>query len=101
MNIIKSFDTNVDVDVGIDEEDRSETTQDANSIASPRRATKAREVISMATDQNATKRSHDGIVHNGPRVRSSKIQRMSPSQDDINHSSSAAVLKSTFTGMIA
>ncbi len=96
INIIKSFEINVDVDVGIDEEDRGETTQDANSIASPR-ATKAREVISMATDQNATKRSHDSIVYNGPRVRSSKIQRMSPSEDDINHSSSAAILKRTFT----
>ncbi len=53
MNIIKSFDTNVDVDVGIDEEDQGEATQDANSIA-PLRVTKAREVISMATDQNAT-----------------------------------------------
>jgi len=100
MNIIKSFDTNVDVDVGIDEEDQGEATQDANSIA-PLRVTKAREVISMATDQNATKRSHDSIVHNGPRVRSSKIQRMTPSEDDINHSSSAAFLRSTFTGMIA
>ena len=101
MNIIKSSDTNVDVDVGIDEEDQGEATQDANSIA-PLRVTKAREVISMATDQNATKRSHDSIiVHNGPRVRSSKIQRMSPSEDGINHSSSAAILRSTFTGMIA
>ena len=100
MNIIKSSDTNVDVDVGIDEEDQGEATQDANSIA-PLRVTKAREVISMATDQNATKRSHDSIAYNGPRVRLSKIQRMSPSEDDINHSSSAAILKSTFTGMIA
>jgi hypothetical protein len=100
MNIIKSSDTNVDVDVGIDEEDQGEATQDANSIA-PLRVTKAREVISMATDQNATKRSHDSIAYNGPRVRSSKIQRMNPSEDDINHSSSAAILKSTFTGMIA
>ena len=81
-------------------EDQGNTTQDANSIA-PLRVTKARELISMATDQNATKRSHDSIAYNGPRVRSSKIQRMSPSEDDINHSSSAAILKSTFTGMIA
>jgi hypothetical protein len=81
-------------------EDQGNTTQDAKSITPPR-ATNARDITEISFNQNATKRSHDSIAYNGPRVRSSKIQRMSPSEDDINHSSSAAILKSTFTGMIA
>jgi hypothetical protein len=59
-------------------EDQGKTTQDANSIAPPR------DIIEIAFNRNATKRSHDSIVHNGPRVHSSKVQRMMSSPDDIN-----------------
>ncbi len=75
-------------------------TQDANSIAPPR-ATKARDIIEISFNRNATKHSHDSIVHHGARVHSSKVQRMMSSPDDMNQSSNAANLKSTFTGMTA
>jgi hypothetical protein len=81
-------------------EDQGKTTQDANSIAPPR-ATKARDITEISFNRNATKRSHDSIMHNGPRVHSSKVQRTINSLDEINQSSNAATLKRTFTGMTA
>jgi hypothetical protein len=81
-------------------EDQGKTTQDANNIAPPR-ATKARDITEISFNRNATKRSHDCIVHNGPRVHSSKVQRMMNSHDEINQSSNAAILKNTFSEVSA
>lgn len=40
-------------------------------------------------------------MHNGPRVQSSTVQRMMNSNDEINQSSNAAILKNTFSGVSA
>ena len=81
-------------------EDQGKTTQDAKGITPPR-AIKARDITEISFNRNATKRAHDSIVHNGPRVHSSKVQRMMNPPDEINQSSNAAILKNTFTGMTA
>jgi hypothetical protein len=81
-------------------EDQGNTTQDAKSITPPR-ATNARDITEISFNRNAIKRSHDSIVHNGPRVPSSKVQRMMNSHDEINQSSNAAILKNTFSGVSA
>ena len=81
-------------------EDQGNTTQDAKGITPPR-ATNARDITEISFNRNAIKRSHDSIVHNGPRVHSSKVQRMMNSHDEINQSSNAAILKNTFSGVSA
>ena len=81
-------------------EDQGKTTQDAKGIT-PHRAINARDITEISFNRNAIKRSHDSIVHNGPRVQSSKVQRMMNSQDEINQSSNAAILKNTFSEVSA
>ena len=81
-------------------EDQGKTTQDAKGIT-PHRAINARDITEISFNRNAIKRSHDSIVHNGPRVQSSKVQRMMNSHDEINQSSNAAILKNTFSEVSA
>ncbi len=54
----------------------------------------------IASDDNVTKRSHNAIVHTGHKVHPSKSQRITPT-DDLNQSSSAAPVQSTFGDMPA
>ena len=79
-------------------EDQGKTTQDAKGITPPR-ATKARDITEISFNRNAIKRSHDSIVHNGPRVHPSRSHMITT--EDLNQSSDAAILKNTFSGVTA
>ena len=79
-------------------EDQGKTTQDAKGITPPR-ATKARDITEISFNRNAIKRSHDSIVHNGPRVHPSRSHMITT--EDLNQSSNYAVVENTFSGMTA
>jgi hypothetical protein len=90
MNIIKNFDTNVDVDQRIDEEGRGSDAQGASSTVPPA-APNAQIARNVGEQKIANKRAHETIVVHGHKSHPSKAQRMSQSD---NHNQSGSVAAS-------
>ncbi len=67
MNIIRNFDTNVDLDEGIDENDHEANAQGASTVAP-----NAQIAMNNGEQKGVNKRSHDTMIVPGHKVHSSR-----------------------------
>jgi hypothetical protein len=86
MNIIRNYDTSVDVDEGIDEVDQRPNTQGAPNVQT---------AMNDGEQKGANKRSHDTMIVPGHRVHSSRTENTSTAANAANLAVLQSVMPTT------
>ncbi len=79
MNIIRNYDTSVDVDEGIDEGDQGQNTQGAPTVAP-----NVQTAMNNGQQKGVNKRSHDAMIIPGHKVHSSRTESSSTAANVAN-----------------
>jgi hypothetical protein len=79
MNIIRNYDTSVDVDEGIDEGDQGPNTQGASTVAP-----NVQTAMNNGEQKGVNKRSHDAMIVPGYKVHSSRTESSSTAANVAN-----------------